>query len=103
VLCALMVVTFSMLGVFWAPVMALVSDVAEANRVDQAHAAALMNLAWSAGQIVGSAAGGATAKAFGDAAPTLGVTGLCLLTLLGLRAMRQSTARGPALEPDPRA
>ena len=99
-LCVLMILTFSMLGVFWAPVMALVADVAEANGVDQAHAAALMNLAWSAGQIVGSGVGGATAKAFGDAAPTLGVTALCLLTLAGLR--RPSTARGPAREPDPR-
>ena len=44
-----------MLGVFWAPVMALVADVAEANGIDQAHAAALMNLAWAAGQIIGSA------------------------------------------------
>jgi MFS family permease len=99
VLCALMIVTFSMLGVFWAPVMALVADVSEANGIDQAHAAALMNLAWAAGQIVGSGVGGAFAKAFGDAVPTLGVAGLCLLTLAGLR--RPSTARGPAQAPDP--
>ena len=81
----LMVVTATVLGVFWAPVMALVADVAEAHRIDQAHAAALMNLAWAGGQIVGSAGSGAIGKAFGDAGPTLAVTALCLLTLVALR------------------
>jgi MFS family permease len=94
-LCVLMILTFSMLGVFWAPVMALVADVADANGIDQAHAAALMNLAWAAGQIIGSGVGGATAKAFGDAFPTLGVTGLCLATLVGLRGTT-SAATGDA-------
>ncbi len=45
----LMIATSTMLGVFWAPVMALVSDIAEAYGIDQAHAAALMNLAWALG------------------------------------------------------
>ena len=76
------------LGVFWAPVMALVSDVAEAQGIDQAHAAALMNLSWAAGQIVGSAGSGAAGKAFGNGVPTLMITLLCVLTLLGLRASR---------------
>lgn len=83
-----LVLTAAPLGVFWAPVMALVADVAEAHGIDQAHAAALMNLAWAAGQIVGSAGGGAAGKAFGNAVPTLSVTVLCVVTLLGLRAVR---------------
>jgi MFS family permease len=90
-----MVVTATVLGVFWAPVMALVSDVAEAHGIDQAHAAALMNLAWAAGQIVGSAGGGATGKAFGDIFPTLAVTAMCLATLVvlqGSRAARSAAA-----------
>jgi predicted MFS family arabinose efflux permease len=94
VLSLLLVATFMMVGVFWAPVMALVSDVADAAGIDQAHAAALMNLAWAGGQIVGSACGGATAKAFGDSFPTLCTAGLCLLTLAALR--QRSLARGPA-------
>jgi predicted MFS family arabinose efflux permease len=89
----LMIVTFSMLGIFWAPVMALVADVAEVNGIDQAHAAALMNLAWATGQIIGAGLGGATAKAFGDAVPTLGVTALCLLTLFGLRRAESAQSR----------
>ncbi len=84
----LMVAIAAVLGIFWAPVMALVTDVAEANGIDQAHAAALMNLAWAGGQIVGSAGAGATAKAVSDAFATLFIAGLCLLTLLGLRRGR---------------
>jgi MFS family permease len=90
----LMIATLTVLGVFWAPVMALVSDVADANGVDQAHAAALMNLGWAAGQIVGSAGAGAAGKAFGDGVPTLAGAGLCLLTLLVLRGV--PTARPAA-------
>ncbi len=82
----LMIAIATVLGVFWAPVMALVADVAEANGIDQAHAAALMNLAWAGGQIVGSAGGGATATAVNDAFPTLFIAGLCAATLLWARA-----------------
>jgi MFS family permease len=84
----LMIATAGMLGVFWAPVMALLADLAENHGIDQAHAAALMNLAWAAGQIVGSAGSGATAKAFGDVAPTVAIAGMCVLTLLWLRGSR---------------
>jgi predicted MFS family arabinose efflux permease len=70
------------LGAFWAPSMAMLSDVSEAAGLDQALAAALMNLAWAGGQIVGSGAGGAVAKAAGDAVPTGCAAGLCGLTLL---------------------
>lgn len=96
VLALLIVLTSVALGVFWAPVMALVSDVAERHSVDQAHAAALMNLAWAAGQIVGAAGSGATAKAFGNAAPTVAVAALCLATLAGLRARSAVPAQAPA-------
>jgi hypothetical protein len=40
-----------------------------------------MNLAWAGGQILGSGAGGAVAKAAGDATPTLLAAGLCAATL----------------------
>ena len=83
------------LGVFWAPVMALVSDVADAQGIDQAHAAALMNLSWAAGQIVGSAGSGAAGKVFGNGVPTLTVTVLCVLTLLGLRARGAGRLQAP--------
>jgi MFS family permease len=87
-LALLMIATAAMLGVFWAPVMALLADVAERQGIDQAHAAALMNLAWAAGQIVGSAGSGAVAKSFGDLVPTVAVAGICVLTLIWLRGSR---------------
>ena len=49
---------------------------------DQGLAAALMSLAWAAGQIVGSGAGGAVAKAAGDALPMTMAAALCLGTLV---------------------
>jgi MFS family permease len=77
------------LGAFWAPAMALLSDAAAHRRLDQGLAAALMNLAWAGGQIVGAAAGGAVAKAAGDGVPMVVAAGLCTATLLAL-------ARAPA-------
>ncbi len=57
---------------------------------------ALMNLAWAAGQIVGAAGSGASAKAFGNWAPTLAIAALCLATLLGLRAGAAVPVQAPA-------
>jgi len=85
VLAALVALVSMLLGVFWAPVMALLSDLAETHALDQAHAAALMNLAWAAGQIAGAVGSGAVAGSLGDAAPTLALAVLCLLTLLVTR------------------
>jgi MFS family permease len=70
------------LGAFWAPSMAMLSDASETAGLDQALGAALMNLAWAGGQIVGSGAGGAVAKATSDAVPMASAAGLCGLTLL---------------------
>jgi MFS family permease len=80
------------LGGFWAPAMALLSDLAERYGIDQAHAAALMNLAWAAGQIAGAAGGGAAAKAYGDSVPALATAGLCVVSIA---ATRRSTVPDP--------
>ena len=89
----LIVATATTLGAFWAPAMAMLSDAAEAFGLDQALAAALMNLAWAGGQIVGSGAGGAVAKAAGDTVPTLATAGLCGATLLALSVRPLSVRR----------
>jgi hypothetical protein len=47
-----------------------------------------MNLAWAPGQALGSAAGGAIAKATSDAVPFLLLSGACVATLLALRRHR---------------
>jgi MFS family permease len=87
-LALLIIAIAATLGTFWAPSMALLADAATARGLDQALAAALMNLAWAAGQILGSGVGGALAKAAGDALPMLLVAAMCATTLLAL-ARRQ--------------
>jgi MFS family permease len=84
VLALVIVATITTLGMFWAPAMALLSDAAEARGLDQALAAALMNIAWAGGQILGSGVGGAIAKAAGDAAPMLLTAALCTGTLAAI-------------------
>ena len=83
------------LGAYWAPAMALLSDAAERGGLDQALAAAVMNLAWATGQIMGSGVGGATAKLAGDIVPTIGTAGLCALTLAALTALRAPARLAP--------
>ena len=83
-----MVAVSAALGGFWAPAMAMLSDAADAHRLDQGLAAALINLAWAAGQIVGSGSGGAIAKAAGDGLPVAAVAALCAGTLVGLSRPR---------------
>lgn len=89
-LAILIVATATALGAFWAPAMAMLSEAADAHRLDQGLAAALMNLAWAGGQILGSAAGGAAAKAAGDGVPTAAAAALCLLTLLAVTLSRRA-------------
>ena len=78
------VVIASALGLFWAPAMAMLADAAQSHGLEQGLAAALMNIAWAGGQIIGSGGGGAMAKAAGDAVPMALTAGLCAVTLLGL-------------------
>jgi MFS family permease len=96
VLLALAVVAIIVaLGAFWAPAMALLSEEAEARGLDQALAAALMNLAWAGGQVVGAGAGGGVAKTAGDGLPIAVTAGMCALTLVTLsRAALQRIRRG---------
>jgi MFS family permease len=81
VVAGVVVLTAVTLGSFWAPAMAMVSDVAESRGVPQGYAMALTNLAWAAGQIVGAGGGGALAKATSDAVPFAVASALCALTL----------------------
>jgi MFS family permease len=90
---ALIVATTASLGAFWAPAMAMLSDAAEAVGLDQGLAAALMNLAWAGGQIVGSGGAGAIAEVTGDALPAGVAAGLCALTLVALGRRPASLGR----------
>ena len=68
-------------GFSFAPAMARLSDSAETVGLHQGYAAGLLNMAWAAGQIVGSAGGGGAAEVWGDAAPCIAAAALLLLVL----------------------
>ena len=72
---------------FWAPAMAMLSDAAEDGGLEQGFAAALINMAWAVGEIIGARGGGAIAKAAGDgAADGRWLAALAVpLTLVGMR------------------
>jgi MFS family permease len=80
----LIVVIDGALGGFWAPAMAMLSDGADSHGLDQGLAAALINLAWAGGQIVGSSAGGGIAKTAGDGLPMTLTASLYAVTLAGV-------------------
>ncbi|MCW3039896.1 MAG: transporter [Solirubrobacterales bacterium] len=83
------------LGLFWAPAMALLSDRAEETGLALGFAFALVNLAWAAGQVLGSGLGGVVAKATTDLVPLALVAAACLVTLARLpraRAVRPADA-----------
>ncbi|MGA2925026.1 MAG: MFS transporter [Solirubrobacteraceae bacterium] len=83
-LAGVIVAIVAALGVFWAPAMAMLSDAAAAHGLEQGLAAALINLAWAGGQVLGAGAGGAVAKAHGDAPVIFVLAVLCALTLVAL-------------------
>jgi MFS family permease len=89
--------TFAALGAFWAPAMAMLSDASEDAGLDLALAFSISNLAWAAGHLVGSGAGGALADATSDSVP-YGLLGLaCAATLAGVIGLgRGAPARSPA-------
>jgi MFS family permease len=94
-LAALVALSGLSFGAFWVPGFALLAERAEARGLDYGYAFALMNSAWAPGQGIGSAVSGAVAAATAsDAVPYLGLTVVCLLSLLGLRRVH-----GPALVP----
>jgi MFS family permease len=94
-----LLLTFAALGAFWAPAMAMLSDASEDAGLDLALAFSISNLAWAAGHLVGSGAGGALADATSDAIP-YGLLGLVsAATLVGVIGLgRAAPARSPAAQ-----
>jgi MFS family permease len=90
VLAVLIVVAAAGLGAFWAPAMAMQSEAADEQRLDQALAAALMNLTWALGATIGEVGGGGIAKSAGDGLPMFLVAGLCGATLVALLGRRRT-------------
>jgi hypothetical protein len=69
------------MGMFWAPAMALLSEAGDSAGLSQGIAFALSNLAWSGGQTVGAMAGGGLASVTSDAVPYSLVAAAFLVSL----------------------
>jgi MFS family permease len=78
-------------GVLFTPSFALIAAGAEQSRLPQGMAFGLMNAAWATGALLGPAAGGAVAAAFGDVVPYLVSAVLCAVTLAAVRRSRSHT------------
>ena len=79
-------------GSFWTPAMSMITDESEAVGLDYGYAFALVNIAWAPGQAGGAAIGGAVASVTGDAVAYLGLSALCLLTLLAVTRYSETAA-----------
>jgi MFS family permease len=78
-------------GLCFAPALAMLSDAAEASGLHQGLAAGLINIAWAAGQVLGSMGGGATASGAGDVLPCLVVA--VMLVGTAIAAWQNGVAR----------
>lgn len=68
-------------GICFTPALTMLSEMAESSSLHQGYAAGLSNMAWAAGQVVGGLAGGAAASVAGNAAPSLVIIALLLVTV----------------------
>jgi predicted MFS family arabinose efflux permease len=91
-LIALVVIASPLIGMLWAPSMALMSDGAEALGIAQGFAFALSNLGWSIGQTTGSAASARLADATSDTVPYLVLSAVCVISVAGLARARRRAA-----------
>jgi len=88
-------------GLLWTPGMAQLTDGAAEVGLGFATGSALMNLAWSPGQLVGAAGAGFLAQTAGNSVPYLVAGGLCVAGLGALapiwraRPSRRASTGGP--------
>jgi MFS family permease len=80
VLAALIVASLGS-GICFAPALTMLSEAAESTSLHQGFSAGLSNMAWASGQVVGGVAGGGLASVTGNAAPSLAIAALLLLTV----------------------
>jgi len=93
-LALLIVVGSPMIGLLWAPAMAMLSDGADAVGLEQGLAFGLMNLTWASGQTLGDVGGSRLGEAAGDEVAYLVLSAICLAAFALLRA--RATRRHPA-------
>jgi MFS family permease len=74
------------IGLLWAPAMAMLSDGADHVGLEQGLAFGLMNLTWATGQSIGDIGGARLGEAAGDEVAYLLLSALCVVCFLILRA-----------------
>jgi MFS family permease len=92
-LAIVIVVGSPVIGLLWAPAMAMLSDGAEHVGLEQGLAFGLMNLTWATGQAAGDIGGARLGEAAGDEVAYLLLSAVCVATFVILRA---SSLRRPA-------
>ena len=94
---AALIVTSLGAGLCFAPALTLLSDVADSSRLHQGFAAGLSNMAWASGQVVGGIGGGVVATVTGNAAPSIAIAVLLLVTVAyAFRSLEPPVAPRPA-------
>jgi MFS family permease len=87
VLALLVVLGSPVIGLLWAPSMALLSDGAEAVGLEQGLAFGLMNLTWATGQSVGDLGGAKLGQVAGDEVAYLVLAAICIAAFAVLRTV----------------
>ena len=93
-LAIVIVVGSPVIGLLWAPAMAMLSDGADHVGLEQGLAFGLMNLTWATGQSIGDIGGSSLGEAAGDEVAYLVLSAICLITFVVLRT-RPSGVRRP--------
>jgi MFS family permease len=99
---ALVVLAGLSVGALWVPAMSMLSAGADSQGLEQGYAFAVVNAAWAASQMAGSAVGSRLAQATSDAVPYLIVSGL-FAAALGLTLRRASALIRHQTAPQPPA
>jgi MFS family permease len=87
------VVVVLAMSLLWTPAMALLSDRAEAGGLDLAFGAAMVNLAWAGGHVVGGSAGPGLAEVTSDALSYGIVATMFVTTFVALFVVRARRAQ----------
>jgi MFS family permease len=93
-LAIVLIVGAPVVGLLWAPSMAMLSDGADAVGLEQGLAFGLMNLTWATGQTIGNIGGAGLGQAAGDEVAFLVLAATCVAVFaaLRIRAPRPVTA-----------
>ena len=82
----LIIIGSPVIGLLWAPSMAMLSDGADAVGLEQGLAFGLMNLTWATGQALGDVGGARLGEAAGDEVAYLTLSVICIVAFAVLRA-----------------